>query len=374
MKPTTIRVLVIVNAVFGYDGISNVATNYYRYQDKSRIAMDLLTINPVNEKLAQEFQRNGNRLYTLEGRNRNPLRYLIRLRSIIKENSYNIVHVHGNSATMSIELFAAKLANCPVRIAHSHNTRCDHPILNAMLMPLFSRCYTHCCACSPEAGRFLFGNRSCHIVNNGVCFQKYCFNPEIRNRLRKKYGVEDQFVLGHIGRFAPQKNHSFLLHVFASVLRKTPNSVLLLVGEGELLPEIRKQACEMGIEKRVIFYGTTDKINEVVQMMDSFVFPSINEGLGIVAIEAQAAGVPCVVSTEVPVKVKVLDEVVFLPLEAGYDHWADAILLSRVSEQQRIASATVVQQKMIEAHFDISDNCREMAEYYSEILEGAVRS
>lgn len=373
MTKSKMKVLAIVNAVFGYDGISTVATNYYRYQDKELVDMDLLTINPVNENLKKEFEDNGNHVYTLEGRNRNPLSYMMRLKKIIAQNRYDIVHVHGNSATMAIELLAASLAGCKIRIAHSHNTQCNHKVFNKLLMPVFSCVLTHCCACSPEAGRFLFGDRECYVVNNGLYFSKYRFNPSVRERIRAQYGLQKKFVIGHIGRFALQKNHAFLLKVFSEVVKKEPESVLLLVGEGELMPEMRQLSEQLGVADRVMFYGTTDCTNEIVQAMDCFVFPSLFEGLGIVAVEAQAAGVSCVNSTEVPLKAKVLDETVFLSLEESVERWAEEVIAHRASEEHRISSVNAVQEKLIEAKFDIVRNCQNMYEHYCKILEGVNR-
>ena len=133
-----IKVLAIVNASFGYDGISNVATNYYLYQDKNAVELDLLTINPVNEALESEIKKNNNKVFVLPFRNSNPLKYVIELKRIIKENKYDIVYVHGNSATMAVELISAKMAGCKVRVAHSHNTQCNHMKINKLLMPFFS--------------------------------------------------------------------------------------------------------------------------------------------------------------------------------------------------------------------------------------------
>ena len=282
------KILVIVNAVFGYDGISSVAMNYYLHQDKSRVAMDLLTINPIFDDLARVIQEDGNRSFVLGSRNRNPFGYVLALTKIIKKYKYDIVHVHGNSATMAVELLAAKLAGCRVRVAHSHNTQCDHGKLNKLLMPLFSRLYTDCCACSKEAGEFLFGSRDCYVVNNGLYLPKYAFDEATRARIRKEKGLDGKFVIGHIGRFRFQKNQEYLVSLLKQIQEQEKDAVLLLVGEGETEAAVKQQAADLGFGDSVVFYGTTDHVNEVVQAMDVFAFPSRFEGLGIVAIEAQA--------------------------------------------------------------------------------------
>ncbi len=364
-----IKVLVIVNAVFGYDGISSVATNYYRYQDKSKVQMDLLTINQIPEKLKSEIEVDGNRSFVISGRNRNPFKYILELKRIVAANKYDIVYIHGNSATMAVELFAAKLGGCNVRVAHSHNTQCDHKIINKILMPFFSRLYTDCCACSAEAGRFLFGDRDCYVVNNGLYVPKYLFNADIRSKIRTKYGLKHKIVIGHIGRFSYQKNHEFLVRLLDAVVKKGHDAVLLLVGEGELVEEIKQQVKKANLEIRTVFYGTTDYVNEVVQAMDCFVFPSRFEGLGIVALEAQASGLSCVASEQVPRKMKVTEDTVFLSLDDDIDNWVDAVMNGITSPIARHEEADMIKVMFEKAGYDIEKNCSDMLVYYNRILD-----
>ncbi len=363
-----IKVLVIVNAVFGYDGISNVASNYYRYQDKQQVKMDLLTINPINSDLASVIEADGNQHYVLSGRNKNPLQYVLQLRKIVADNHYDIVYVHGNSATMAVELLGAWLGGCKLRIAHSHNTRCDHQTINKLLKPLFSRLYTHCCACSVEAGQFLFGDRDCKVVNNGLYLPKYAFDSDKRSEIRKKIGAEDKFVIGHIGRFAYQKNHGFLLKILRAVVDRGEDAVLLLVGEGELVQQIKEEAAASRLEDRVIFYGTTDYVNEVVQAMDCFAFPSRFEGLGIVALEAQASGLSCVASDQVPEKMKVNQETVFLSLDADISLWADAVIARKALPEVRKQNIPETKKLLEKAGYDIEANCVDMLDYFKQML------
>lgn len=364
-----IKILVIVNASFGFDGISNVATNYYLYQDKSRVEMDLLTINPINAELASCIERDGNRNFVVSGRNRNPFQYLWKLKKIIAENHYDIVHVHGNSATMSVELLAARLAGCKIRIAHSHNTRCDHPKINRILKPLFSALYTDCCACSKEAGEFLFGNRFCYVVNNGLYFPNYRFSLEHRDRIRAEYGLQDKYVIGHIGRFAYQKNQEYLVELLKQMKVVQPNAVLLLVGQGETEASVKELARSCGVEDSVVFYGTTNRVNEVVQAMDVFAFPSRFEGLGIVAIEAQASGLNCVAADPVPTTIQVQDKIAFLPLEGKDDLWVKSLLDLGVSPEDREASAAATQEKLQKSGYDIVRNCKDILDYYESLVE-----
>ena len=363
------RVLVIVNALFGYDGISSVATNYYKYQNPNVVKMDLLTINPVFDELSHILDSRGDKNYVLNFRNKKPIKYLFHLMNIIKKNKYDIVHVHGNSSTMALELAASKLAGCKCRIAHSHNTKCDHTIINKLLRPLFSHLYTDCCACSKEAGEFLFGNKKCYVVNNGLPLALYGFSNELREKIRNEIGVSDKYVIGHIGRFCYQKNQEFLIRLIKKIKEINNDAVLLLVGTGTDETLIRRQVVESGLEENVIFYGTTDKVYEIVQAMDVFVFPSRFEGLGIVAIEAQAAGLNCVASEAVPKAARIMNKTVFLPLEGNDEAWINAILKNGISSEKRQNDKDIIKIEMQNRGYDIDNNCIEMLRYYKEIIK-----
>lgn len=364
-----IKILVIVNAVFGYDGISSVATNYYRYQDKSKVKMDLMTINDIPDELEKEIKADENEHFILSNRNKNPIKYILELKRIVKRNAYDIVHVHGNSATMAVDLLGAKFGGCGIRIAHSHNTKCNHQIINKILMPVFRKLYTGCCACSKEAGEFLFNNNNCYIVNNGLYLPKYAFDNEIRKKTREKLGISDKVVIGHIGRFTYQKNQEFLVKILAEMIHRGKMVCLLLVGDGEEIDRIKKQVVEKKLEKYVIFYGTTDYVNEIVQAMDCFVFPSRFEGLGIVALEAQASGLNCVASEQVPRKMKVNSGTTFLSLEETMDTWIDTIEKCVVSNDTRKISCDVTKEAFKVSGYDIQQNCEDMLEYYYNILK-----
>ncbi len=364
-----IRILVIVNAIFGYDGISNVAVNYYHYQNKSKVQMDLLTINDIPDYLKREIEDDGNRHFVVTERNRNPIGYIVKIKDIVSRNKYDIVYIHGNSATMAIDLLGAKLGGCKVRVAHSHNTQCDHQKINNVLMPVFSKLYTDCCACSIEAGQFLFKSKECYVVNNGISPSKYEFSNNIRERIRKKYGLDGKFVIGHIGRFSYQKNQEFLLPLLRELLNRGQDAMLLLVGNGETIEKIKGLAYEWNLVKHVVFYGTTDHINEVLQAMDCFVFPSRFEGLGIVAIEAQAAGLKCVISEEVPKTVNVMKNSRFISLQQPLSRWADLVIEQRNSADERQNNVERTRERIKEAGFDIEENCKDMLNYYMRILK-----
>ncbi len=357
------KVLVIVTAHFGYDGISNVAKNYYLYQDHSKIQMDLLTINDVPQHLKDEMARNGDRSFVFSCRNKNPLRYVVNLSKLIKENKYDIVHIHGNSNTMFVELWAAMLGGCKTRIAHSHNTKCDHPFINKLLCPLFKTAYTGAFACGTEAGEWLFNKGEATIIANGVDLDKFTLDVHTRNQYKKELGVENKLVIGHVGRFSVQKNHRKLLSIFDEVKKINPEVSLLMWGEGELMDNVREQAEEIGGDIR--FMGTSNNIEKCLHAVDIIVFPSLFEGLPLFLVEAQAIGVPCLLSETVSPMVKITESVFFKKLEASDEDWANEILrivmVSKVEENSKTAHKSIQS-----AGYDIRENADNLIHIYEQ--------
>src|SRR5690554_6848042 len=159
------KILTIVTSHFGYDGISNVAANYYKHKDHKVVHEDWVVINAIPEELASSFEANLNRVFILPFRNSNPFKYMMGLYRIIRLGEYDVVHAHGNSSTLFVEMIISKIAGVKVRISHSHNTKCDHAIINKILKPFFLRTYSHAFACGKEAGEWLFGNRPFDVIS-----------------------------------------------------------------------------------------------------------------------------------------------------------------------------------------------------------------
>lgn len=355
------KVLVIVTSHFGFDGISNVVTNYYLYQDHDQIKMDLLTINEIPAKLKVEIEKNGDHHSILNQRNRNPIGYMVAVAKMCRKNKYDIVHVHGNSNTMSVELLSARLGGVKVRIAHSHTTKCNHKIINMMLRPAFHMNVTNGFACGEEAGLWLFNRDSFVIINNGVDLQRFKFDSAIRLRLRRELGVEDKLLVGHVGRFSKTKNHQKLINIFRALYTMKQDVALFMWGEGELENEIRQRT--LGIDADIRFMGTTTEVEKWLQAIDVIVFPSLFEGLPLFLVEAQALGVRCIVSDTVSPAAKIVDNFAYHSLDDTDEGWAEDILI-KASSLERIDT----HESIIKAGFDIRMNCKNLLDIYKKIL------
>ena len=225
---------------------------------------------------------------------------------------------------------------------------------------------THLLMCGEESGKWLYGekNKSRFIMlNNAIDAASYTYDLSKRVELRRQLGLADELVIGHVGRFNPQKNHPFLLDIFAALLKKEPNAVLLLVGGGEGMSKMQEKAQELGIAEHVHFLGVRSDVTDLMQAMDVFVFPSLYEGLGIALIEAQAAGLPCVVSDTIPHEAYLTDLVDSESLSAPAEKWAEKILAKRaIPRADRRAE--------IAAHgFDITTEAVKLQEFYLKAYE-----
>lgn len=223
-----------------------------------------------------------------------------------------------------------------MRICHNHSAgtgrgEAAKNLMKYALRPFAKVFATDYCACSQYAGAWLFGRRSMErgkvmILHNAIDLDKFRFDPRTRDEVRRELNLEGKFVVGHVGRFCAPKNHSFLIEIFAEVQKRTQGAVLLLAGDGELVGAVKEKAARLGLEEPARFLGIRSDVARLYQAMDVFVLPSLYEGLPVVGVEAQAAGLPCVFSGAVTREAELTDHVQFLPLNSGAEQWAEAIL------------------------------------------------
>ena len=321
------KVLVVLTGELCFDGITNSVLNYYRAMDRSGMEIGIVSARGTNEEMRKNFEDIGCTVYPLENRDSCPAKYFVQLIGIIKRGKYDILHAHGNSATLAIETTAAYLAGCKVRIIHSRNSFCEHTKADKLLRPLMYATYTDGFSCGEKAGKWLFGNRHFTVMNNGKEIDRFLFKPEVRKSYREKLGVSaDTILLGHVGLFHRQKNHPFLIDVFEEVCRHSGQYKLVLIGEGEDRGKIEEMVRQKGLTDKVIFLGRQSDVENWIQALDIMVFPSLFEGMPNVVLEWQLAGLPALISDVITKECGIMDTVSYLPLENGPAYWADQIL------------------------------------------------
>lgn len=353
-----IRVLVIATTDLGFNGITSVIMNYYRNIDRDKIQFDFIIGEKINEDIAKEIKSFGGKIYKLPSRKKQTLKYLLELRKIIRINGYKIVHAHGNSGTLFLDIHLAKKMGVPVRIAHSHNSTCKHKFIHKILKNKLNKETTHPIACSKLAGDWLF-NKEYTIINNGVDIQKFKFNNEIRKEYRDKLNLSNNFVIGHIGHFSYQKNHEYLLEIFKEVYNMNSNARLLLIGDGILRSSIEEKIKNLKLEKVVVLLGKRNDTDKLIQAMDLFVFPSRFEGLPVVLIETQVAGLKSIVSDNITKECKITDKIKYLSLEDDVNVWKNEVLkCNKVYNREDIIDL------MDNSQFNIKNEVKKLEDMY----------
>ena len=331
-KNEPIRVAQIIGKWLG-GGVESVVMNYYRHIDRTKIQFDFICDEDSTNIPYGEIEKMGGKVILIPPYQK-VFKYHKKLKEVLKSGGYKIVHSHINTLSV-FSLFAAKCARVPVRIAHSHSTTNKKEkkknLLKQVLRPFSKVFATDYMCCSELAGRWLFGNKeydngNVYLLNNAIDLDKFKYDEEKRKEKRKELNIEDStLVIGHVGRFAEQKNHRFLIYIFNEVHKQKENSILLLAGQGPLMEEMKEKVRNLGLEKNVKFLGQRNDINELYQAFDVFCLPSLYEGLGMVAVEAQVSGLLCFVSTEIPEIAKVTEKIVFINLENNIKTWTEII-------------------------------------------------
>lgn len=345
-----------------YGGVEMVVMNYYRNIDRTKVQFDFFALEGSSIPQKEEIEKLGGRVFIVP-KYTHLSQYEKAIQKLFKENNYKIVHSHMNTLSF-FSLYGAKKVGVPNRISHNHSTagkgETKKNIVKYLLRPLAKIYPTDLCACSKHAGNWIYGKKANYrIFNNAIDLEKYKYNPVERRELRRELGLNGKKVIGHVGRFCYQKNHDFLIDILYEVLKKDENVVLLLIGEGELEKEVKNKVKKIGLENNVIFLGRRAEAYKYYQAMDVFVLPSRYEGLGMVAIEAQAAGIPTICSTEVPKEAKILDSTHFAKDLTDYVKY----ILESFDIKQRDTS-----NELRKAGYDIKTEARKLLNFYEEML------
>lgn len=319
------KILVVNTVPFVKGGISSVIINYYENMDLTLFRMNFV----VNEEIDIDYKlfmdEKGAEIFIMN-RNSNPIKYIFSLYQILKKEKYDVVHIHGNSATMLVDILPAVMANVKNRIVHCHNTKCNHSVISKILNILFKRINKKALACSKAAGDWLFDEGNFEVLPNGIDTEKYRFSEQTRAKVRDELGIKDKYVVGHVGFMNEQKNHEKLLSIFFELRKKKSNAHLLCVtGSPDIPPHIKKLIKKYGIEKSItVLFQRTD-VNRLLQAMDIFVLPSKWEGLPVSGVEAQITGLPCVVSDKVAKEMD-FGDIRWQSIEDESQVWADTIM------------------------------------------------
>lgn len=360
-----------INAGSGiFGGVSKICLDWYRNIDREKIQFDFLTPNRTTfSTYEDEINSYGGTVYEL-GINASSsigkLKLWFALREFFKTHKYDVVHVNSGVLFFNcVVVSAAKTFTNATVFCHSHNNggRSKSKEKFAwILKDSLTKKADRLMAVSDSAAAYMFAEKMAKdviIINNGIDVAKFNYNEQIRKKLRDQLHFDDKYIIGHVGRFTEQKNHEFLIRLFQSIHQDYPNTILLLVGTGPLEEQERRLVSELNLENSVYFCGVREDVNDLYQIMDVFVLPSIFEGLGIVNIEAQTSGLKCVVSDAVPHSVNITGNVTFLSLNDEYKTWEHELMTSL---DKRLDQSY----KVIAAGYDIKQSAKILERLYME--------
>lgn len=365
-----VRVLQMIGGL-NIGGAQSLVMNLYEAIDREAMQFDFIIDEPEHTTLAEKIRSMGGNIYILpkfNGKN------LVTVRRAWNQffrdhKEYHVLHSHVRSYA-SIYLPIAKKHGLRT-IIHSHSISNGQGIVavgKAILQYPLRFQADYCFACSQTAGEWLFGKKvltekNFHVLQNAVDVEKYRFNPNTRLQMRKDFGIADSTVVyGHIGRLTEAKNHSFLLDIFKEIHIRKNDSVLLIVGDGELYSAVEKKVHDLGLTSNVKLLGARNDPERLLQAIDCFLFPSKWEGLPLSVVEAQAAGLPCFLSTKVTNEVDLSELVTYLPIAQGPEVWVNAVCEASLERKD-------VSEKIIDAGFDIHMQAQWMQDFYLSVSE-----
>lgn len=357
------------NVIMDPGGIEALLMNVYRHIDRRKVQFDFMVHRPDHAFYEDEIEGLGGRIYRTPKFSLLPGQYQAYMRSVEKILSehpeYKVIHAHAELNLWP--LMIAKKIGIPTRIAHSHNAKTKVNLKYFFFLyekTLIKKYCTDMFMCSTPAGIWTFGRKAVEtgevrFIKNGIETEKFAYNDQIRIRKREELSLNNKLVVGHVGRFMQQKNHTFLIDIFRVLHQKQHNSVLMLVSDGRLMDEIKSKVHTYGLDNAVLFMGNRGDVNELMQAMDVFVFPSLWEGLPLTGIEAQTAGLPVIMTDVITDEVCVTKNVHKMSLKQSPEEWANQIL--EVTENHKRED---VRQTVIDAGFDIRTTANWLQEFY----------
>lgn len=367
-----INILEIVGEIDG-GGVGSVVYNYLSHMDLTNFNVDILAFNNEKNEYGQKqllhdnFTKLGVHIYYFDHRNKGYKDHFTKYSSLLEERNYDIVHCHFGIWSTPY-LSRAKKAGVRARIAHSHVSNDEYHGIKMTVLNLSKVLLNHYVtdrfACGIAAGQYLWGKKEFYVMNNAIDTDKFKFNSDIRNKIREQYNIQnDQLCLGNVGRFCYQKNQKFIIRLLKKLKDDNVNFSMMFIGDGEDINEVKSLAKDYGVDQYCNFIGLVNNVNDYLNAMDLFFLPSNYEGLPVVAIEAQANGLPVYISSNVTSEVLLLDQSKSISLENSRE-WIKAIEGFKENEEERLDGINVITKQ----GYNIVDEADKLKEYYLRLI------
>lgn len=360
-----VRVLQMVG-VLQKGGMETFIMDVYKNIDRSKVQFDFVVHGNEVHDFEPEILELGGKVYHISRKTEGFFKHYMDLFHVVKNNGYKIIVRSTENAISAMDLLAAKAGGAKHLISHSHNGMGKSKkaiITNYLGRPLINRISTEKYACSNVAGKWLYGNKKFEVINNGRDLKVFTFDENVRKKTRAEMGIsQDTFVVVSIARFNKQKNHKRIISIFNELQNTRKDSLLLLVGRGELETEIREEANRLQIRDKVYFAGVRNDVSELLQASDALLMPSFYEGLPLTIVEAQATGLPCFLSDTITDEVVLSDCVFFKSLNDDDKVWVQEIL-----EKSSLEKRYPRTQDIKKAGYDIYEIAKKLEEHYLQI-------
>lgn len=354
-----------------YGGVESVLLNYFSHIQSDKFEVHLISQDIVIPQCLEQFKQLGFHVHIVTHKRKSLWKNTYEIWKILRTERFDITHSHMTLTNFYV-LFLAWLCKCKIRISHSHNafipknrvTQLKYTLLkfiNKLPANFFF-------ACGIDAATFLFGEKklpSVYLLNNAIDYNKFKFNPSIRETVRKELNIENKFCIGHIGRFSTQKNHKYIIELTKELKKEIPNLVVLSIGSGELQHQIEEEVKQNSLSDYFLFIGPTNSCFAYYQAMDIFILPSIFEGLPVVGIEAQMAGLHCIFSSNIDNRIILSNKSKLLSIKEK-QQWCNEIFRlykdRNNKENDRKFDASTVQKLGL----DINTEAKKLEEFYLE--------
>ena len=365
MKSEPIRVLQVFICM-DRSGVPVMLMNYYRNIDRSKVQFDFAVDSAIEACFDREIESLGGRIFRI-GKSDNSPGYYVKLARIIRKNGYDFIHCHKNFKNMPV-LITALFSGVKNRISHSHNTyqmRGLKSVFSGLIRLINRKMANVYLACSVQAGICLYGkglhdSGKIRVINNAMDLSRFEFNEKTRAEVRTSMSIDDKIVIGHVGNFVLAKNHVFLMDIFREIHRRNKKTVMLLAGGGRFMEEIKRRVTDFGLNDDVVFLGSRDDVNRLYQAFDIMVYPSLNEGLAFVLLEAQASGLPILMSDVIPDEANATGMIEKLSLSKSAGTWAEKAMEVLKNSKKRESKV----RELAEKGFNIYKEAKKLEDLY----------
>lgn len=356
-------------------GMEMFIMNMYRNINRQEFQFDFAVHSAKQGDLDAEIKTLGGTIHVFPAFRTSPQKYRKAWREFWHTHAgeYTAFHFHTNSLANMVALEEATKAGVTIRIVHSHSTYANkgklqrlNDILHVLHRRKLKRCATHLFACSSDAAQWMFGgiqyaDKKVVIMKNGVECTQFAFRSDVRQERRRELGIDEKKVVGHIGKFLPVKNHSFIVDVLAEMIKHDKNVVGLLLGDGPLQAEIAEKIDHLGLKDNIILLGSRNDVNELLMAMDLYIMPSLYEGFAIASLEAQLSGVPVLLSDTIPKEIQIKENVHRFSLNEPIEAWAKKAF--EVLDNERITDNTAI----INAGYDVMNTVKQYDQLLSKV-------